>query len=83
MTAHAAARMYAALTSEVNGIGALISPQRTTRIATVATAEVDLVLGAPVPKGLGYFLGLPEMGGHTFAFGCKGTGGNTAFVDPG
>ncbi|MEV0136745.1 serine hydrolase domain-containing protein [Dactylosporangium sp. NPDC050688] len=81
MTAHAAARMYAALAGDVDGVR-LISPQRTARIAATATAEVDRVLGAPVPKGLGYFLGLPETGGHATAFGCKGSGGSIAYVDP-
>ncbi|GAB2948086.1 serine hydrolase domain-containing protein [Micromonospora polyrhachis] len=81
MTAHAAARMYAALVGDVDGVR-LISPHRTGRISTITTAEVDRVLGAPVPKGLGYFLGLPEMGGGGSAFGCKGSGGSIALADP-
>ncbi|MGW0433432.1 serine hydrolase domain-containing protein [Micromonospora sp. NPDC003197] len=81
MTAHAAARMYAALTGDVEDVR-LISPQRTARISEITTAEVDLVLGAPIPKGLGYFLGLPEMGGRRSAFGCKGSGGSIALADP-
>ncbi|GAB3141938.1 serine hydrolase domain-containing protein [Micromonospora sonneratiae] len=82
MTAHAAARMYAALACDVDGVR-LISPRRTDLLSTIATAEVDRVLGVPVPKGLGYFLGLPETGGRASAFGCKGSGGSIAFADPG
>jgi len=81
MTARAAARMYSALIGEVDGVR-LISPERANRIAEVATADVDRVLGVPVPKGLGYFLGLPETGPSAGAFGCKGSGGSVAFADP-
>jgi CubicO group peptidase (beta-lactamase class C family) len=81
MTARALARMYAALIGPVGGVR-LISPERTARIATVVTAGPDLVLGAPIPKGLGYFLGLPEMGRRPGAFGCKGSAGSVAFADP-
>ncbi|WP_046563280.1 serine hydrolase domain-containing protein [Micromonospora sp. HK10] len=81
MTARAAARMYAALIGDVDGVR-LISPRRAAHLATVATAQTDPVLGVPVPKGLGYFLGLPEMGGHARAFGAKGSGGSIAFADP-
>ncbi len=39
------------------------------------------MVGAPIPKGLGYFLRLPEMGGYAGTFGCKGSGGSIAFAD--
>jgi len=81
MTAHGLARMYAALIGEVDGLR-LISPDRTTQISTVITTETDRVLGAPIPKGLGYFLRFPEMGGYAGTFGCKGSGGSIAFADP-
>ncbi|WP_189083023.1 hypothetical protein [Mangrovihabitans endophyticus] len=35
-----------------------------------------------MPKCLGYFSGLPDFGGHSGAFGCKGSGGSLAFADP-
>jgi CubicO group peptidase (beta-lactamase class C family) len=81
MSARALARMYAALIGHVDGIR-LVSPERTAQIATVRTTEIDRVLGAPIPKGLGYFMGLPEMGQRPTAFGCKGSGGSIAFADP-
>jgi len=54
----------------------LIAPERTAQVA----ADTDRVLGVPIAKGLGYFLGLPEMGPG--AFGCKGSGGSIGFADP-
>ncbi len=81
MTARALARVYAALIGEIDGVRP-ISPERTARISTVIAVEADRVLGVPIPKGLGYFLGLREMGGHTRAFGGKGSGGSIAFADP-
>ncbi|WP_328929891.1 beta-lactamase family protein [Streptomyces sp. NBC_00190] len=81
MTARAAARMYAALIGEVDGVR-LISPERLTQVSAVATEQSDRMFGHPVPKGLGYFLGLPEMGGHRTAFGMHGSGGSIAFADP-
>lgn len=81
MSARALARMYAALVGEVEGVS-LISPRRIAQIATPWTTQTDRVLGAPVAKGLGYFMGLPEMGASTTAFGCKGSGGSIAYADP-
>jgi CubicO group peptidase (beta-lactamase class C family) len=82
MTAHGAARMYAALTREIDGVR-LISAERLARVAAIATTDVDAILGAPIPKCLGYFSGLAEFGDHAGAFGCKGSGGSIAFADPG
>jgi hypothetical protein len=81
MTAAALARMYAALIGEVGGIR-LIAPERLPLITTVITADTDRFLGAAIRKGLGYFLGLPEMGPRPEAFGCKGSGGSSGFADP-
>ncbi|MBW5481218.1 serine hydrolase domain-containing protein [Streptomyces bambusae] len=81
MTARAAARMYAALIGEVDGVR-LISPERLVQISAVATEQSDQMFGHPVAKGLGYFLGTPEMGGHRTAFGMNGSGGSIAFADP-
>lgn len=82
MTARAAALMYAALTRTVGGIR-LVDADRLAAITTIRVDTTDRVLGVPVAKCLGYFSGLPEFGGHTGAFGCKGSGGSVAFADPG
>lgn len=81
MTAVAIARMYAALIGEVDGVR-LISPKRTAQISDETTGGVDRVFGRPMPKGLGYFLGLPEMGDSRHAFGVQGSGGSIAYADP-
>jgi CubicO group peptidase (beta-lactamase class C family) len=73
--------MHAALVGAVDGVR-LVSPERTALISTPVTADHDRVLGAPIPKVLGYFAGLPEMGTSARAFGCKGSGGSIAFADP-
>lgn len=80
MTARAAARMYAALIGEVDGVR-LISPERLALVAGVAVEGKDRVLLGRYAKGLGYFLGLPAMGGERTAFGHHGSGGAIAFAD--
>ncbi|MFI8500213.1 serine hydrolase domain-containing protein [Streptomyces sp. NPDC085524] len=79
-TARAAARMYAALLGEVDGVR-LLSPERVTLAAGVAVEGKDRMLLGRYTKGLGYFLGLPETAGGTAAFGHHGSGGSIAFAD--
>lgn len=79
-TARAAARMYAALLGEVDGVR-LISPERLEQVTAVAVQGKDQMLLGRFAKGLGYFLGLPEMGGERTAFGHHGSGGSIAFAD--
>lgn len=79
-TARAAARMYAALLGEVEGVR-LISPERLELVAGVAVEGKDRMLLGRYAKGLGYFLGLPEMAGELTAFGHHGSGGSIAFAD--
>lgn len=81
-TARAAARMYAALLGEVDGVR-LLSPERVALAARTAVEGKDLMLGGRYAKGLGYFLGLPEMAGELTAFGHHGSGGSIAFADRG
>ncbi|MFI1284258.1 hypothetical protein ACH4U5_26510 [Streptomyces sp. NPDC020858] len=81
-TARAAARLYAALTGEVEGVR-LLSPQRVALAADVAVEGGDLMLRGRYAKGLGYFLGLPGMAGGLTAFGHHGSGGSIAFADRG
>jgi CubicO group peptidase (beta-lactamase class C family) len=83
MSARAVARHYAALIGEVDGVR-LLPPERI-RIATeLQTDDVDLAIGFPIRKALGYFLGGPysPMSERITAFGHPGAGGSTAFADP-
>ncbi|MFE6840490.1 serine hydrolase domain-containing protein, partial [Streptomyces sp. NPDC057705] len=81
-TARAAARLYAALSGEVDGVR-LMSPERVALAADVAVEGKDLMLLGRYAKGLGYFLGLPAMAGERTAFGHHGSGGSIAFSDRG
>ncbi|MFG2876269.1 serine hydrolase domain-containing protein [Streptomyces sp. NPDC048337] len=80
MTARAAARMYAALLGEVDGVR-LLPPGRLAQAAAIAVEGRDRMLMRHHAKGLGYFLALPEMGGEPTAFGHHGSGGSIAFAD--
>ncbi|WP_405930419.1 serine hydrolase domain-containing protein [Streptomyces sp. NBC_00827] len=79
-TARAAARMYAALLGEVDGVR-LLTPERTRLASAVAVDGKDRTFLGRSTKGLGYFLGLPEMAGETTSFGHHGSGGSIAFAD--
>jgi CubicO group peptidase (beta-lactamase class C family) len=74
VTARAAARMYAALLGEVDGLR-LISPQRLREVSAVAMSGPDQVFGFPTSWGLGY----GNMGPHIFGVG--GVGGSNAYAD--
>ncbi|MEU8497395.1 serine hydrolase [Streptomyces lavendulae] len=80
LTARAAARMYAALLGEVDGLR-LLSPAGVEAAAAVAVEGTDRMLLRRHAKGLGHFLGMPPMGGETTAFGHHGSGGSVAFAD--
>ncbi|WP_197990422.1 serine hydrolase domain-containing protein [Streptomyces pactum] len=79
-TARAAARLYAALIGEVDGVR-LLSPEWTARAAEPAVTGRDRMLLGHYTKGLGYFLGLPETAGEVTCFGHHGSGGSIAFAD--
>ncbi|MEH1129372.1 serine hydrolase domain-containing protein [Micromonospora sp. CPCC 206061] len=81
MSAHAIARMYAALISAVDGVR-LLSPHRARDVTGLAVADTDLILATPTRKALGYFLGLTWTGASPTAFGTTGAGGSIAFADP-
>ncbi|MDF2704461.1 MAG: beta-lactamase [Nonomuraea muscovyensis] len=76
MTARAAARMYAALIGEVDGVR-LVSPERLAEMTAVAVQGPDWVFGADAPRTLGYAL---EAGGAMF--GASGSGGSLAGAAP-
>ena len=83
-SARALARHYAALVGAGVGGVRLLPPERVRLATALQTEEVDAVIGGPVPKALGYFLGAPgsAMGARRAAFGHGGTGGSVGFADP-
>jgi CubicO group peptidase (beta-lactamase class C family) len=83
-SARALARHDAALVGAGVGGVRLLSPARVGLATALQTDAVDAVLGAPVPKALGYVLGAPgsALGARRAAFGHGGTGGSVGFADP-
>lgn len=89
-TARALARMYAALANggAIDGVR-LVSPERIEILKqTVTNAPDRVIMGMPLRKGIGYFMGGKVMGVHgamgprETAFGHPGAGGSIAFADP-
>ncbi|MFE1574719.1 serine hydrolase domain-containing protein [Streptomyces fradiae] len=81
-TAHALARMYAALIGEVDGVS-LLAPETLTSATEEQASGKDQVLVFPSRFSTGYMLpteGTPMTGPH--AFGHTGRGGSLAFADP-
>ncbi|MHB8645205.1 MAG: serine hydrolase domain-containing protein [Thermomicrobiales bacterium] len=84
MNARALARHYAALVGDgVDGVR-LLSPERVKIATALQTDADDVVLGMPVRKALGYWLGGPlsPYGERITAFGHGGYGGASGFADP-
>jgi CubicO group peptidase (beta-lactamase class C family) len=84
MTARALARHYAALVgSGVDGVR-LLPAERVREATILQPGRLDVVLGEPVSRGLGYGLGgsNPAMSKRTSAFGHRGVGGAIGFADP-
>jgi CubicO group peptidase (beta-lactamase class C family) len=82
--ARSLARHYAGLIGDgVDGVR-LLPPERVRIATTVQTEAVDTILGRPIRKGLGYFLGREEsaMSERATAFGHPGHGGSIGFADP-
>jgi len=85
MSARGIARHYACLAAGGSLDGVRILPAgRIATGATLQTEAVDLVLGTPIRKGMGWLLGGPlsPMGDRITAFGHPGAGGSIAFADP-
>lgn len=84
MNARSLARHYAALAcgGELDGVR-LMSPERIRIATTLQTNEMDLVIGRPARRALGYVLGDPLSPLRSgVAFGHGGAGGSTGFADP-
>ncbi len=85
MNARSLARLYAALAcgGELDGVR-VMSRERVALATQLQTDEVDAVLGVPVRRALGFFLGdeLSPMGSQPGVFGHPGSGGSIGFADP-
>jgi CubicO group peptidase (beta-lactamase class C family) len=84
MSARGLAHFYSALAGAGPGQQLLLSTERLRLVTTLQTEEVDRVIGVPVRKALGYWLGGPlsPMGNRVTAFGHPGYGGSIGFADP-
>ncbi len=82
MSARAVSRMYAALLGEVDGVR-LLPASRLREATALATADLDRMVGFPLPRALGYNLGRPgaDPGRTPTVFGMPGMGGSTAWAD--
>jgi CubicO group peptidase (beta-lactamase class C family) len=82
VTARAAARMYAALLGEVDGVR-LISQERLREVSAVAMTGIDEIFGFPTSWGLGYSIGQFMSNTHETqrVFGVGGVGGSHAYAD--
>ena len=84
MNARAIARLYSALAcGEPDGIW-LLPSERIRIVTALQTMEMDLVMGWPAPKALGYALAWPlsPLGNRMTVFGHPGAGGSVGFADP-
>lgn len=82
-TAHALARMYAAVIGEVDGVR-LLQPASVERASEEQCRGIDRITGYETAYGLGFQLPFPfrPMAGPG-CFGHYGLGGSTGFADPG
>ena len=84
-TARALARLYAALAAggELDGVR-ILSRETVARATALQTADVDQIIGFPIPRSLGYNLGSagPSLLGGRTGFGYPGAGGNLGYAEP-
>ena len=88
-TARALVKMYAALAGEGSiDDYRLVSPERISDMQRLVTDDMDIVIGTPVNRGIGFALGgeingiTGPIGPRKTAFGHGGAGGSIAFADP-
>jgi CubicO group peptidase (beta-lactamase class C family) len=88
-TARALAKMYAALAGDGSIDGArLVSLECISDMQRLVKEDLDIVIGRPANKGIGFGLGgvvggiTGPMGPRKTAFGHGGAGGSIAFADP-
>jgi CubicO group peptidase (beta-lactamase class C family) len=86
-SARALARMYGALANggAIDGVR-LVSPGRISEMGRLVTDKLDVVMGIPRSKGLGFLLsGMgadAAYGSRVTCFGHSGAGGSFAYADP-
>lgn len=82
MSARAAARMFAALLDEVDGVR-LVPPDRLRQLSAMAFDDVDQVFGNRAVWSLGFAIGRPgaDATEAPTAFGMGGVGGSYAYAD--
>jgi CubicO group peptidase (beta-lactamase class C family) len=88
-TARAVAKMYAALAGDgsIDGVR-LVKQERLQHMNRLITDATDVVIGVPMRKAIGFFLGGETAGIHgpigarETAFGHPGAGGPVGFADP-
>jgi CubicO group peptidase (beta-lactamase class C family) len=86
-TARALAKMYGALANggEIEGTR-LVSKGRIRDMQRLMTDDIDVVLGSPEKKGIGFYLGglggERPFGPRLTSFGHLGAGGSVGFADP-
>lgn len=77
-TAHALAKIFSHLANND-----ILSPETIKTIYDCQTEEKDDVIGVPVRKGMGVFLGPTKVFGKSrISFGNYGMGGSVVFADP-
>ncbi len=86
-SARALARMYGALANggAIDGVR-LVSPGRIKMMGRLVTDKLDVVMGIPRSKGLGFLLSGAgadaSYGSRVTCFGHSGAGGSFAYADP-
>ncbi len=84
MNARDLARLYAGMSTGVDGVR-LFPSARAALVAREQRRDVDVVLGLPIRKGLGFFLpgeNAESISDSPSSFGHPGAGGSVGYADP-